>query len=113
MDGTKSQELLRGLLDTLSDEQREKAGRCRNAAALFSFLGEEGVAIPDELLDEAAGGAGVGWDKCSTPGCKHYAPGGGLCSVCLKQLNEQYAPSGGTVSPSGQINYWAQEDNFR
>ena len=44
-------------LQALTDEQREQAKYCKTAKELFALLSELGVALPDELLDAATGGA--------------------------------------------------------
>ena len=49
-------ESLKGLYDSLTDEQKEKAKACTTADELMVLAGEEGIELPDELLDAAAGG---------------------------------------------------------
>ncbi len=46
------------ILNGLTDEQKEKVKACKDTNELVAKLGEMGVALPDELLDAAAGGAG-------------------------------------------------------
>ncbi|MBQ9545285.1 MAG: hypothetical protein IJV00_09175 [Clostridia bacterium] len=50
-------EAFKGIYDSLTDEQKEKAKACKDADELLKFAGEEGIEIPDEMLDAAAGGA--------------------------------------------------------
>ena len=57
MDNEKLNELLVNVWDSLTDEQKEKAKNCKTADELLKLAGEEGVELPDELLDAAAGGA--------------------------------------------------------
>ena len=49
-------EALKGLWDSLTDEQKEKAKACKNMDELTKLAGKEGVELPDELLDDVAGG---------------------------------------------------------
>lgn len=53
---SKLQEALKGFWESLTDEQKEKAKGCKNLKELTALLGGMGVALPDELLDEVAGG---------------------------------------------------------
>ena len=56
MEDQKLVEAFKSIYDSLTDEQKEKAAACADANELSSCLGEMGVALPDELLDEVAGG---------------------------------------------------------
>ena len=57
-------EKIKALLDSLPDEQREKAAACKSNDELFALLGELGVELSgelgvelsDELMDKIAGG---------------------------------------------------------
>ena len=49
-------ELLKNLMNSLTDEQKEKAKTCKDLNELTACLGEMGVSLPDELLDAVAGG---------------------------------------------------------
>ena len=49
-------EKLQALLDSLTDEQREKAAACKSSDELFALLGELGVELSDEQMDKIAGG---------------------------------------------------------
>ena len=44
------------ILETLTDEQKEKANQCKTSAELASYLGGLGMELPDALLDEVSGG---------------------------------------------------------
>ena len=57
MDNEKLNELLVNVWDSLTDEQKEKAKECKTADELLKLAGEEGIELPDEVLDAAAGGA--------------------------------------------------------
>ena len=47
---------LKGIWDSLTDEQKEKAKACKTLDELTALAGKEGVELPDELLDAFAGG---------------------------------------------------------
>ena len=52
----KREEALKGIWDSLTDEQREKAKACKTLDELTALAGREGIELPDELLDAVAGG---------------------------------------------------------
>ncbi len=56
MDDTKLNELLTSALASFTEEQKAKAKACRTAKELYDFLADAGVELPDEALDEVAGG---------------------------------------------------------
>ena len=58
MEEKKFEELIKGIYDSLTDEQKERAKDCKTPEELWKFAGKEGVELPDELLDEVAGGCG-------------------------------------------------------
>lgn len=49
--------IFKKLIDSLTDEQKEKAKNCKDEKELFAVLRGDGVAIPDEELEDVAGGA--------------------------------------------------------
>lgn len=49
-------EVLKGIYDSLTGEQKEKAKKCKTTDELLKLAGEEGIELPDEVLDAAAGG---------------------------------------------------------
>ncbi|MBR6050604.1 MAG: hypothetical protein IKP68_05300 [Clostridia bacterium] len=57
MDNEKLNELLVNVWDSLTDEQKAKAKACKTPDELLKLAAEEGIELPDELLDAAAGGA--------------------------------------------------------
>ena len=57
MDNEKLNELLVIVWDSLTDEQKAKANACKTPDELIKLAAEEGIELPDELLDAAAGGA--------------------------------------------------------
>ena len=56
MEEKKFNEILEKVLAGLTDEQKAKAAECKDEGELCELLGKMGVALPDELLDDAAGG---------------------------------------------------------
>ena len=50
------EEMLNDLWDSLTEEQKAKARECKTVEELIRLAGEEGIELPDELLDAAAGG---------------------------------------------------------
>ena len=63
----KLNELLMGIYDSLTDEQKEKARACRTVDELVAFAGKEGIELPDEALDMVAGGARQPGEAPPTP----------------------------------------------
>ncbi len=67
MDDKKLNDLLKGIFDSLTDEQKEKAKACKTTKELLDYLSAEGVELsdeagaelPDEALDMVAGGVSV------------------------------------------------------
>ena len=57
MDNEKLNEMIKGVWESLTDEQKEKAKACKSPDELIKLAGEEGIELPDELLDTVAGGA--------------------------------------------------------
>ncbi len=56
MDDKKLNELLTSALASLTEEQKKKVKSCKTAKELVDYLSAEGVELPDEVLDAAAGG---------------------------------------------------------
>ena len=52
----KLQEKLLEIYDSLTDEQKEKVKECKTMEEVSAFAAEEGIELPDEMLDEVAGG---------------------------------------------------------
>ena len=48
---------VRGIYESLTDEQKEKAKACKTVEELTALAAREGVEMPDEVLEAAAGGA--------------------------------------------------------
>ena len=53
----KMNEALKGLWDSLTDEQKAKAKECKNMDELMALAGSMGVELTNELLDIVSGGA--------------------------------------------------------
>ena len=49
-------EVLAGVLESLSEEQKAKAKECKTAEELLQLAASEGIELPDEMLDKVAGG---------------------------------------------------------
>lgn len=62
-------EALKGMWDSLTDEQREKAKQCQSMDELTALAGSMGVELPDELLDSVAGGYHPIQDGVHCPYC--------------------------------------------
>ena len=56
MDEKKLNELLKGIWDSLTDEQKEKIRACKTVDEAIALAGKEGIELPDEALDAVAGG---------------------------------------------------------
>ena len=72
----KLEEALKGVWDSLTDEQKAKAKDCKTLDELTALAGKEGIELPDEALDHVAGGffdGGNGYDQAveyfATHGC--------------------------------------------
>ncbi len=53
---TELNEALKGMWDSLTEEQKEKAKECKSMDELMALAGRMGVELPDELLENVAGG---------------------------------------------------------
>jgi hypothetical protein len=85
----KLNEILKGMWDSLTDEQKEKAKACKTLDELTALAGKEGVELPDEVLDQVGGGCGDGTpDYVICPKCHENVvvsfTGGGLISMTLE-----------------------------
>ena len=52
----KMNEIFKEIYASLSDEQKEKAKTCKTAEEWMAFAGKEGIELPDEVLENVAGG---------------------------------------------------------
>ena len=56
MEKQKLAELLGGIYESLTEEQKEKLKACKTTEELIALAGEEGIELPDEMLEAVAGG---------------------------------------------------------
>ena len=56
MENRKLEETAKKFLDSLTDEQKEKVKACKNGEELQDLIAKEGVELPDELMENVAGG---------------------------------------------------------
>ena len=49
-------EVLKGIWDALTEEQKEKAKTCKTMDELVKLAAAEGIELPDEALDAVSGG---------------------------------------------------------
>ena len=59
MEEKKTAEILKGIWESLTEEQKEKAKTCKTAEELARLAASEGIELPDEALDAASGGVVV------------------------------------------------------
>ncbi len=55
-DKNKLTEMLKGVWNSLTEEQKAKAEGCKTPEELMKFAGEECIELPDEILDAVSGG---------------------------------------------------------
>ncbi len=53
-------EAIKGIWESLTEEQKEKAKQCKSTDELTALAGQMGVELPDEILDVVAGGRRYG-----------------------------------------------------
>ena len=63
MQKEKLAELISGIYDSLTDEQKEKVKACHTAEELIALAGKEGIELPDEALNAVAGGGCINRDQ--------------------------------------------------
>jgi len=56
MEDRNSSELLKGIWENLTNEQKEKAKACNTVDELTRFAAQEGIELTDELLETVSGG---------------------------------------------------------
>ncbi len=56
----KLNETLKGIYDSLTEKQKEKANACKTMEELLAFAREENINLPDELLEAVSGGVQAG-----------------------------------------------------
>ena len=60
----KMKEVMKGIFDNLTEEQKEKAKACKTMDELMTLAGEWGLEIPDEALDAVSGGCSSSCSDC-------------------------------------------------
>ena len=106
MENEKVNELIKGIFDSLTDEQKQKAADCKTVEELTACLSKMDVSLPDELLDAVAGGTKPPfhknmhythqiWYQC--PECRFWMEAeklkgnGGNCSRCSWPIDTKTA----------------------
>ena len=60
----KMSETLKGMYENLTDEQKKKVKECKDMEELMKLAGEWGIELPDDLVENVAGGCGsIDWRK--------------------------------------------------
>ena len=63
---------LKGIFDSLTDEQKAKAKACKSMDELTALAAKEGIELPDEMLDAVAAGTDRGPQRgCGNHSCDH------------------------------------------
>ena len=68
----KMKEVIKGIYENLTDEQKEKAKQCKTMDELMTLAGEWGIELPDEALDAVSGGCGSCGDCDNVSSCSLY-----------------------------------------
>ena len=106
----KLQEALKGIWNSLTDEQREKAKACKTMDELTALAAKEGVELSDELLDAVAGGyifdTGRGWEVISDSD-------GEVIDGYYPWSREQVESKAKCCNQSTQQIYWCQLERLR
>ena len=68
----KMKEVMKGIYDNLTDEQKEKAKACKTMDELMTLAGEWGIELPDEALDAVSGGCDSCGDCDNVSSCSLY-----------------------------------------
>ena len=63
---------LKDVYEKLSDEQKIKADACKSADEFLKLLGEWDIELPDEFVEQVAGGADY-WDELSLEEARRQA----------------------------------------
>ncbi|MBQ7699270.1 MAG: hypothetical protein IJT49_02885 [Clostridia bacterium] len=90
----KLNEALKGVLDSLTDEQKKKAKECKTKEEFIRFADEEGVELPAEALDKISGGyhrqVKDAILRCKRCDAEKYSSEleYGYCRDCLKEMKD-------------------------
>jgi len=63
---------LKGIYDSLTEEQKEKMKACKTAEELSAFATEENIELPDDAMDMISGGVQAG--LITTGGSGEFGP---------------------------------------
>ena len=110
-------EALKGMWDSLTDEQKERAKECKSMDELMSLAGKMRIELPDELLETVAGGIRWCFDAKETfntvycPYCRKsnyqtvYPGGANSVSVRCRKCDGKYiqADDGSTYDENGNF----------
>ena len=94
MESAKMAEMLNGIIDSLTEEQKEKYKACKTTEEILELAAREGVELPDEAMDEIAGGG------CGTT----YE-----CSVCGRIVGKDYKTVYHGMCEYHYNEWWEQE----
>ena len=56
MENDKTKEIFDEIYNSMSDEQKQKALKCETTDEFLVLAGEEGIPLPDEMLEQTVGG---------------------------------------------------------
>jgi len=59
MENENLEKVIKNIYDSLTDEQKEKAKACNTVDDFTKFAAQEGIELPDELLESVSGGAEI------------------------------------------------------
>ena len=63
----KMNSVLKGIYDSLTEEQKEKAKDLKTVEEMTEFAAKEGIELPDDMLNAVAGGGRIcGHGSCDT-----------------------------------------------
>ena len=90
-------EILKEIYDSLTDEQKEKAKKCKTMDEFVKLASEEGIELPDEALDAVAGGVSFGEEEKRCSECGRRLPNNSsssICAICRKSASESSRDEG-------------------
>ena len=68
----KMNDVLKGIYDSLTEEQKEKVKNLKTVEEMTEFAAKEGIEIPDDVLDAVAGGGAIFRPRCQSVGCEEH-----------------------------------------
>ena len=69
----KMNSVLKGIYDSLTEEQKERAKNIQTMENLTKFAAKEGIELPEDVLEAVAGGGSVPKPECLTMTCPWHA----------------------------------------